>query len=357
MKNLICLFIAILHGTLFAQTPSITLSEIDLDVSVRYNNWNNQNDTFFVVPVKMDSFFSGVDSFAFNITYDAQYLEPIMNLTDVNDPGFILLMNYLGGAEFAMVDTQTIQTDTFDMSMSNTDYMLSVSYKQDSTFTKGMYDNCLGTLMYIAFKRKDICAGGVFPFEFTDGLIGSVYLNPNQPNTCLLAGSQVYSADSSTLTANNGYASKQNIDVTIAQNGPTLEGTAIYGFAPYQFTWSSGETTQNITPALSGDYFLLVSDAMGCLDTSATYNFTYTVGTNPVNGHAISVSPNPFSSNLTIRALGEIIAIVYSLDGKKLKTAFGKNEVLIEKGDLAKGVYLLKTSVNSNIFYHNIVVY
>ncbi|SVE12547.1 uncharacterized protein METZ01_LOCUS465401, partial [marine metagenome] len=180
------LFLAILiafSATTFAQTPSVSALSFSLDNYGLYNNWHNQSDTFFVVPIRMDSFVSGVDSFAFNITYDAALLTPIMNLTAINDPGFILLMNYLGGAEFAMVDGGVIHTDTFDLLMGNTNKMLSISFKAQNVFTQGIYNNCWGTLMYLAFKRNNVCTGGTYNLNFINGLIGTIYLNPNQTNT------------------------------------------------------------------------------------------------------------------------------------------------------------------------------
>jgi|TARA_B110000116_G_scaffold98134_1_gene85418 hypothetical protein len=268
-KFLIAIWI-VFSANSFAQTASVSALSFSLDNYGLYNNWHNQSDTFFVVPIKMDSFVSGVDSFAFNITYDAALLTPIMDLTAINHPGFILLMNYLGGAEFAIVDGGTIHADTFDMAMSNTNKMLSISFQGQSAFTQGIYNNCWGTLMYVAFKRNDVCAGGTYNLNFIDGLIGTVYLNPNQTNTFLLSGTQNYSADNNTLIAYNGQISKQAMEVTIAQNGIAFESTVNFGVAPYAFLWNTGEITQNINPTgqAGPPWYVVVTDANGCTDTS-----------------------------------------------------------------------------------------
>ena len=270
MKRLLIVLLIAFSATVFAQMPSVSALSFSLDNYGLYNNWHNQNDTFFVVPIRMDSFVAGIDSFAFNVTYDAALLTPIMNLTAINDPGFILLMNYLGGAEFAIVDGGVIHTDTFDLMMGNTNKMLSISFKAQNAFTQGMYNNCWGTLMYVAFKRNNVCTGGTYNLNFINGLIGTVYLNPMQTNTFLLSGTQNYSADNNTLVANNGQVSKQVLEVTIAQNGITFESTVNYGLAPYSFLWSTGEITQNITPTGQGGppWYVVVIDANGCTDTS-----------------------------------------------------------------------------------------
>ena len=152
MKKVFLAILIVFSANSFAQTPTVSALSFSLDNYGLYNNWHSQNDTFFVVPIRMDSFISGIDSFAFNLQYDANLLTPIMDLSWINIPSFILLMNYLGGAEFAMVDGGTIHADTFDMGMSNTNKMLSVSFQGQSAFTQGIYNNCWGTLMYVAFK-------------------------------------------------------------------------------------------------------------------------------------------------------------------------------------------------------------
>ena len=300
------LFLAILiafSATTFAQTPSVSALSFSLDNYGLYNNWHIQSDTFFVVPIRMDSFVSGVDSFAFNITYDDALLTPIMDLTAINHPGFILLMNYLGGAEFAMVDGGVIHTDTFDLMMGNTNKMLSISFKAQNAFTQGIYNNCWGTLMYVAFKRNDVCSGGTFNLNFIDGLIGTVYINPMQTNTFLLSGAQNYSADNNTLIAYNGQISKQAMEVTIAQNGITFESTVNYGLAPYSFLWSTGEITQNINPTGQGGppWYVVVIDANGCTDTS---NYLIAIAT----------------SEIELQNPNKKIISVFDIYGRKTKT-------------------------------------
>jgi len=52
----------------------------------------------------------------------------------------------------------------------------------------------------------------------------------------------------------------------------TLSGNSIGGLAPFQFVWSTGETSSSITVTQPGTYTLSVSDANGC-----TASFTATV--------------------------------------------------------------------------------
>jgi len=42
-----------------------------------------------------------------------------------------------------------------------------------------------------------------------------------------------------------------------------------FGVAPYAFLWNTGEITQNINPANSGNiYYVIAEDANGCTDSS-----------------------------------------------------------------------------------------
>lgn len=275
---LILCFCASFFG--FAQTPTVSVLSFNLDSFSLYNKWHTQTDTFFVVPIRLDTYVSGIDSFAFNLQYDGSQLSPILDLTWINHPSFILLMNYLGGAEFSMTDGGTIHADTFDMGTGN-QKMLSVAFRAQNAFSQGIFNNCYGTLMYVAFKRIHTCEGSNFSLDFTNGLVATSYINPNQTNTFLLEGTQNYSADNNTLIANSGQVSKLAMEALIYQNGNTLETYVNFGTPPYTFLWNTGEISQNITPTnWSSLYYVVITDANNCTDTS---NYLIALATNELS--------------------------------------------------------------------------
>lgn len=79
------------------------------------------------------------------------------------------------------------------------------------------------------------------------------------------------------VTATNGadctksHCFNMSCKVYVEQNGVELAANPAIGTAPYTFLWSTGETTQTITPNAQGNYWVTVTDATGC--TSENYGY------------------------------------------------------------------------------------
>jgi hypothetical protein len=61
------------------------------------------------------------------------------------------------------------------------------------------------------------------------------------------------------------------------QSNGGINITVVGGVAPYVYTWSNGDTTQNIANLSAGNYQLIVSDDLGCQVTA-----NYTISSNPL---------------------------------------------------------------------------
>ncbi len=129
--------------------------------------------------------------------------------------------------------------------------------------------------------------------------------------TSFIVGTNAYSQSGSysdVLTSTMGCDSTVNLILVVLPPMQTTESIVsntgdntgaisiniIGGTAPYEFLWSNGETTQNISNLNGGNYTVVITDANGCED-----EFTYTVGgiINPTFEPELSfdleIYPNP----------------------------------------------------------------
>ena len=93
---------------------------------------------------------------------------------------------------------------------------------------------------------------------------------------------------------------------TVFQVGLDLEVSVVGGNTPYSYQWNTGETTQSITPAVDGDYWVIVEDVNACISDTFYYNVNWvSTGIYNIELAGFSVYPNPsndvfnivFSSN------------------------------------------------------------
>jgi hypothetical protein len=65
-----------------------------------------------------------------------------------------------------------------------------------------------------------------------------------------------------------------DFDVSILQNDTLLESNIISGLNPFNYSWSNGDSSQNITIQNSGAYWLVVTDSVGCSSDTISYTVT-----------------------------------------------------------------------------------
>jgi hypothetical protein len=345
---------------IWAQTaPTISIQNIDFSINPEFNNWrhNADADTFLVVPITMDDFVDSVDSFSFNLIYDPLKMNPLANGYEINHPDYILEQNYLAGIPFPMVDGRYFSMENFFIPDGNK--MLTINYSDSFAFTSGGHGNSNGVLLYVPFKTIDKCRDGTDSVLAWNGYVDSTssFINPAQPNTFILSGTQgVISADNGTLNLNNGSLAFAQLEAVVTEFSGNLESLANNGTAPFQFEWSTGETTQNITPVSSGDYWVIITDAMGCRDTSSIYSYSLSVGFVEQRDNNVVVYPNPFTNVLRIKVDGSVTVVLFDLLGNKLAIATGNDEVGLYRKDLKPGVYLLKIDLEGETVYEKVAI-
>ena len=97
--------------------------------------------------------------------------------------------------------------------------------------------------------------------------------------------------------------------------------TVLNGTQPYTYAWSNGDTIEDLTDLLNGDYTVTVTDASNCTST-VTINVPIWISVDEMDSQtSFEVFPNPSSGVFNIQSLmlnGASRISVYSLSGVKV---------------------------------------
>ncbi|MBK7571600.1 MAG: T9SS type A sorting domain-containing protein [Bacteroidetes bacterium] len=134
------------------------------------------------------------------------------------------------------------------------------------------------------------------------------------------------------------------IDVTVAGGTP--------GF---QYLWSIGEITEDLSILLAGPYSICVIDQNGCslCDTYIVLDPGTGIGINTITSSGVSIHPNPFSNSTTIKVKPKgdekTRLKMYSSVGQCVfETEFSGNEHVLNSENLSEGIYFLHLTSESN---------
>jgi hypothetical protein len=153
-----------------------------------------------------------------------------------------------------------------------------------------------------------------------------------------------------------GVAGQGQITASISQNGNSLTANAANGNAPYIYTWSSGQTTQTITPSAGGSYSVEIEDANGCVSDPVAHIFTISTnleGPDYVNG--LNIYPNPSEDMFTItfnseKAQGYKLSVMSVLGevlyAETLNDFIGVYSKQVSLSNYSKAIYFLEIETN-----------
>ena len=147
---------------------------------------------------------------------------------------------------------------------------------------------------------------------------------------------------------------------SVAQSGGYLSANVSSGLPPYTYTWNTGETSSTINITSNGQYWVMVTDANGCV----SQKYFITVSSLPsstfeVNQDDINIYPNPTDgvvnielsnnvkySNYDVQILNNIGEVVYEdINSKSLLM-----------NDLSSGIYTIRLVFSDKIFHSQIIV-
>ncbi|MES2701554.1 MAG: Ig-like domain-containing protein, partial [Bacteroidota bacterium] len=120
--------------------------------------------------------------------------------------------------------------------------------------------------------------------NLTGATAGTYSVTVTDANGCTATASATITQPSSGLTASA--ATTSNVMCNGGSNGTITLSTG-GGVAPYNYTWSNGATTQNLSGLSAGAYSVSVTDASGC---SATASVTVTQPSSALNASAAITS-------------------------------------------------------------------
>ncbi len=336
-KFIIPLLIAFTHLA-YSQTPITFSDEFNLVDFPQYDNWSYQQESFFVLPLSLNEFLS-IQTLDFNVSYDPQIIEPMVDLfMVVNSPNFTTPLN-VPNALLGLVGSITAQ----NISVSSDLAMLTTSFSNNSsTITQEQYDSNGEVLIYLPFRKLNACNKAPFFVNFWDGNNGDSYVNPDQTNSIIVNNS--LSEESGNIYTQDAVINFNILSTSVEQIGNAFYPTITGGTPPYSFEWTDKmdvvlSTDSIYFPPSSTDYLLYVSDASQCQSISfLTFDGTALVDDLRMTG----IYPNPVKDVVTIDAHEPLDYQLCDIFGKPLKMGqIGPLLNTIERGNLPSGTYFL----------------
>ena len=195
--------------------------------------------------------------------------------------------------------------------------------------------------------------GGTPPFN-----IDWAGQNPNS----LLAGTYIVTiTDANGFWLQNSYLIDEPtiIAQNIIYNNGVLNSNANGGTPTYTYSWSFNNiivgNSNSFSPSQNGDYICIVTDNSGCIDTSEIIPVdNLSTGINKKYSASILVFPNPFNTRTTIKLFNNKDMInnisLFDCTGREIAAVNIKSEdnsIILERGSLAKGIYMLVIKTDS----------
>ncbi|MEE2931384.1 MAG: S8 family serine peptidase [Bacteroidota bacterium] len=148
-----------------------------------------------------------------------------------------------------------------------------------------------------------------------------------------------------------------NLQSTINQINPIdLEVNVINGASPYSYFWSTGDTSNLITPLSNGLYWVVITDINGCVSDTAYYTVT-SIPSSIIehNNQEVMIFPNPTNSKFTliltnnhdntiIRLLDKLGREIFVDNINKLMETYQRE---FDLSEYSSGIYFLEIISNS----------
>ena len=177
-----------------------------------------------------------------------------------------------------------------------------------------------------------------------------------------------------TLTTLNGCDSiittnlnvSQQISAIISQLGMDIKANSTGGNMPYVYEWNTGETIQQITPLVNGDYWVIITDVNSCESDTAFFTVAWlTTSIAEININNLTIYPNPsngifnivFNSNtkqdIDLRVYNILGEVIFS---DSLKDFNGDYNRSVDLSQYPNAVYILQLNTKDVIINKKLVL-
>lgn len=188
-------------------------------------------------------------------------------------------------------------------------------------------------------------SGGYASEDLTGIGAGTYNVTVSDANGCTITASYVVSQPALPLILNGTVTGSNGADGAI-------DLTTTGGTSPYNYDWSNGAQTEDVTGLTAGTYTVEVTDYNGCA-TSNTFTVPDLTGIVNVvaDGKNVTLYPNPSNDVLTIEVNGAEMSrleVLNMLGQSVFVSETEQSKVSINTTDLQQGTYIVKVLVNNS---------
>jgi len=237
-------------------------------------------------------------------------------------------------------------------------YNSSGSYNNTSINSNGCDSNSTLNLTinvsYNIYNNESICFGESIN-------VGNNNYDQNGTYTDTLSSD--FGCDSIIVTQLNIYTEFVS---TLSQNANDIQTNIVGGTGPFTYHWSSGQDSEIITPIINGVYWVIVTDANGCVSDTSFINVEWiSTTTEDLNLNNIIVYPNPtkdifhieFSSlqrqDFELRIINLIGEVIYL---ENINNFIGQYHNSVSLSTHSKSIYFLEIQTSKGIINKKIIL-